>query len=108
MCRKACSTYWQKKPAVPTEADSHPLGGMANVRPSGLASSVVASAAVSPLSVWAIRASTVLRRVTERSGLLWGSYFVGFSTMPASVAAWVTDSLAAVVPKYVSAAASIP
>jgi len=32
----------------------------------------------------------------------------GFSTMPARVAAWVTDSFAALVLKYVWAAASIP
>ena len=55
-----------------------------------------------------IRASTVLRRVRALAGLLIGSYAVGFSTMPASVAAWAMVSLAAVVLKYVSAAASMP
>ena len=84
---------------MPTELDWQPLSGMANFRPSGLASSAAASAAVSPLSVWAILASTVLRRSRATAGFLTGSYLCGFSTMPARVAAWVTDSFAAEVPK---------
>ena len=59
----------------------------------------MACAAVSPVSVCAIRASTVLRRVRAVVGSRIGSYFDGFSTMPASVAAWVTVSLVTVVPK---------
>jgi hypothetical protein len=97
--RKTSSTYWQKKPAVPTELASQPLSGAAWCRPSGLASSAVACAAVSPLSVVAIRASTVLRRSRACPGSASGSYRDGFSTMPASVAAWVTVSFDAVVPK---------
>ena len=58
--------------------------------------------------VCAIRASTVLRRSSDVAGLWIGSYAVGFSTMPASVAAWSRVSFAAVVLKYVSAAASMP
>ena len=73
-----------------------------------MASAAAACAAVIPLLVWAIRASTVLRRSRTTPGCCLGSYFDGFSTMPARVAAWVTDSFAALVPKYVSAAASIP
>ena len=37
-----------------------------------------------------------------------GSYRAGFSTIPASMAAWGKVSLAAVVPKYRCAAASMP
>ena len=73
-----------------------------------MVSSAAASAAVSPLPVWAILASTVLRRSRATAGFLTGSYLCGFSTMPARVAAWVTDSFAALMPKYVSAAVSIP
>ena len=58
---------------MPTELDWQPLSGMLNFRPSGLASSAAASAAVSPLWVWAIRASTVLRRVRASPGFLTGS-----------------------------------
>ena len=84
---------------MPTELASQPLSGSDTFSPSGLASSAVACAAVRPLSVCAIRASTVLRRSRDTPGCRIGSYCVGFSTMPASVAAWVTVSLDAVVPK---------
>ena len=84
---------------MPTDAASQPLWGTETFSPSGLASSTLACAAVSPLLVCAIRASTVLRRVTAIVGSWIGSYLDGFSTMPASVAAWVTVSLSAVVPK---------
>ena len=50
----------------------------------------------------------MLRRSSAVAGLWIGSYAVGFSTMPASVAAWSRVSFAAVVLKYVSAAASMP
>jgi hypothetical protein len=55
-----------------------------------------------------IRASTVLRRASDCAGLRSGSYLVGSSTIPASVAAWRRLRFAAVVWKYVSAAASMP
>jgi hypothetical protein len=98
-CRNASSTYSQKKPAVPTELAVQPLSGTETCSPSGCASAATASAAVRPVLVCAIRASTVLRRVTAVVGSSIGSYFDGFSTMPASVAAWVTVSLLTVVPK---------
>ena len=84
---------------MPTEAAVQPLSGVDTCSPSGAASAAVASASVSPVLVCAIRASTVLRRVTAVVGSVIGSYLVGFSTMPASVAAWVTVSLSTVVPK---------
>ena len=70
---------------------------------------MAASAALSFVGfVCAIRASTVLRRSSDVAGLASGSYSDGFSTMPASVAACTMVSFAAVVLKYVSAAASMP
>jgi type IV secretory pathway protease TraF len=87
---------------------SQPLCTWAGCRPSGCFIAALACASVMPLPVAAILASTVSRRVIAVPGSRIGLYFVGSSTMPASVAAWVMVSLAAVVLKYVSAAASTP
>ena len=93
------STYSQKNPAEPTELASQPLSGTDTCSPSGSASSAAACAPVIPLPVCAIRASTVLRRVRASVGSRIGSYCDGFSTIPASVAAWARVSRETVVPK---------
>ena len=93
----------------PTVSAVQPLCTVPLCSTSFSCSRVTASAAPSFVGfVCEIRASTVLRRSVAVTGFFSGLYCDGFSTMPASVAACTMVSLAAVVLKYVSAAASTP
>ena len=88
----------QKNAAEPATVCVHPLSGVAFCTPSG-AFSAVAAALLLSTPVCTILASTVLRRWVATVALVNGSYPVGFSTMPASRAAWGSVSFAAEVLK---------
>jgi hypothetical protein len=88
----------QKNAALPATASLHPFCGIAWVTPSGVFSAAWAAVWVST-PVCTIRARTVLRRSSAVDGCRYGSYPVGFSTIPASVAAWGSVSLSGVVLK---------
>jgi len=88
----------------------HPDWGCDGFRRSGLFPAASAVAAEMTCS-WAIRASTTFRRckVAATSDLVpSGLYWLGFSTMPASMAACGSVSLAAGLLKYRCAATSTP
>ena len=98
--RSLASTKSQKKASGAALALRQPVcsGIVEECRFSLVLSAAAACCLVMYLS-WAIRASTTLRRLRVVVGSVNGSSAVGFSTMPASIAASGSVSLCAVVLK---------